>query len=207
MQSRITTNAWFIKAASGVLFCSAAILYPAQTTAQESKADTISACEEAARLLEADDIDGALDEAEWCREGLLQMKQSQTLAVFPDDVGGFTGGEVTKDSLLGMVTIGRQYENGSKKLDLQLVSGGVAGLGSLGQLFNSLGTLAGSGNEKLRIQRRTVLNSSDNINTSLTVTLKSGGMLSVKSDTVSSDEAIEFLRAFPIKELDEALEQ
>lgn len=207
MQPRISTNAWFIKAASAVLVCGATTVYSMQATAQESKNDTIAACEEAARLLEADDIDGALDEAEWCREGLLQMKQSQTLAVFPDEVGGFSGGEVTKDNLLGIVTIGRQYENGAKKLDLQLVSGGVAGLGSLGQLFNSLGSLAGNEGEKLRIQRRTVLNSSDDINTSLTVSLKSGGMLTVKSDTVSGDEAIEFLRAFPIKDLDEALEK
>ena len=135
------------------------------------------------------------------------MKQSQTLAVFPDEVDGYKGGEVTNEDVLGMVTIGRVYQNDGKSLDLQLVSGGIAGIGSLGQLFNSLGSLAGVDGEKIRIQRRTVVNASDESNTLLTVTLKSGGMLTVKSSTVSGDDAIEFLKAFPIKELDEALEK
>ncbi len=204
MHLRMMKNTWLHTAASG-LICGAVVVLPATVVAQESKEDTIAACEEAARLLEADDIDGALDEAEWCREGLLQMKQSETLAVFPDNVGGYSGTDVTSENVLGMVTMGRQYKNGAKTIDLQLVSGGVAGLGSLGQLFNSLGTLAGTEGEKLRIQRRTVLNTSSNGNASLAVTLKSGGTLSVKSTSVSGDEAIEFLKAFPIKELDEAL--
>jgi len=207
MQSPLFNNTTVSKAVTGVLFCSVMVAYSSQLSAQESKADTIAACEEAARLLEDGDIDAALDEAEWCREGLLQMKQSQTLAVFPDEVGDYKGGEVTNDDVLGMVTMGRVYQNDGKSLDLQLVSGGIAGIGSLGQLFNSLGSLAGADGEKIRIQRRTVVNSSDDSNAMLTVTLKSGGMLTVKSSTVSGDAAVEFLKAFPIKELDEALEK
>jgi len=207
MQSPLFNNTTVSKAVTGVLFCSVMVAYSSQLSAQESKDDTIAACEEAARFLEEGDIDAALDEAEWCREGLLQMKQSQTLAVFPDEVGGYKGREVTNDNVLGMVTMGREYQNGGKTIDLQLVSGGIAGLGSLGQLFNSLGSIAGVDGEKIRIQRRTVVNSSDDTNTLLTVSLKSGGMLTVKSSTVSGDDAVEFLRAFPIKELDEALEK
>jgi len=207
MQSPLFKITAVNKSVLGVLFCGAMATYSSQLSAQESKADTIAACEEAARLLEDGDIDAALDEAEWCREGLLQMKQSQTLAVFPDEVGDYKGGEVTNDDVLGMVTMGRVYQNDGKSLDLQLVSGGIAGIGSLGQLFNSLGSLAGADGEKIRIQRRTVVNSSDDSNTLLTVTLKSGGMLTVKSSTVSGDAAVEFLKAFPIKELDEALEK
>jgi len=207
MQSPLFKITAVNKSVLGVLLFGAMTTYSSQLSAQESKADTIAACEEAARLLEDGDIDAALDEAEWCREGLLQMKQSQTLAVFPDEVGDYKGGEVTNDDVLGMVTMGRVYQNDGKSLDLQLVSGGIAGIGSLGQLFNSLGSLAGADGEKIRIQRRTVVNSSDDSNAMLTVTLKSGGMLTVKSSTVSGDAAVEFLKAFPIKELDEALEK
>ena len=193
------------KVVPGVCLFGALFLHTLNLNAEEDKADIISACEEAARLLEQNDIDGALDEAEWCREGLLQIKQSQTLSVFPDEVSGFQGGDVTNESVLGMVTIGRVYKNGSQAIDLQLVSGGIAGMGSLGQLFNSLGALTGTEGEKLRIQRRTVVNTSGIDNASLTVSLKSGGMLMLESDTVSGAEAIEFLKAFPIEALDDAL--
>ena len=149
MQSRLLRHTRLNSAVSGILLCGAMITYPSQVNAQQSKADTISACEEAARLLEDDDIDAALEEAEWCREGLQQMKQSQTLAVFPDEVNGYEGGEVTNEGVLGMVTMGRQYRKGSQEIDLQLVNGGIAGLGSIGQLINSLGSLAGVENEKI----------------------------------------------------------
>jgi len=107
MPSKPTNRIGSSKVVPGVCLFGALFLHTLNLNAEEDKADIISACEEAARLLEQNDIDGALDEAEWCREGLLQIKQSQTLSVFPDEVSGFQGGDVTNESVLGMVTIGR----------------------------------------------------------------------------------------------------
>jgi len=114
----------------------------AQSTAladagEEERANTIEACTEAARLLEADDVDGALEEAEWCREGIQQIKQGQTLAIFPDSVNGYEGGEVTNSGALGIVMLGREFEKGGKTIAVELTTGSVPGLGSLGQLMSN----------------------------------------------------------------------
>jgi len=170
----------------------------------QTKADTIAACAEAARLLEEDDIDGALDEAEWCREGLTQIKQGQTLAAFPDKVGGYTGGEISNDGAMGMTMLGREYENGSKKIKVEITSGAAAGLGALTELMDAFGKMGMEG-KKIRIQRRTVIDSSEGGSANLTVRLKSGGMMSVNSSSVSGEEAIEFLKEFPIAELDDSM--
>ncbi len=191
---------------SCVFIASALTTSSAYANDDEARADTIAACNEAARLLEANDIDGALEEADWCREGLQQMKQQQTLAVFPDAVDGYIGGEVSNEGALGMVILGREYTKGDKNIKLELTTGAVAGgLGNLSELINAFGAAGGSDGKKIRIQRRTVIDSSKGGTADLTVQLKSGGMMSVSSTSVSGDEAIEFLRAFPIAELDDAM--
>jgi len=182
----------------------------AQSTAladagEEERANTIEACTEAARLLEADDVDGALEEAEWCREGIQQIKQGQTLAIFPDSVNGYEGGEVTNSGALGIVMLGREFEKGGKTIAVELTTGSVPGLGSLGQLMSAFSAAGLSDGKKWRIQRRTVIDSSSDGSVKLTVQLKSGGLMTVESASVSSDEAIEFLKAFPIAELDDSL--
>jgi len=188
--------------AAGVLLTSVSVLSPV-VAQDDTRSDTIAACAEASKLLEADDIDGALDEAQWCLEGIQQVKESQTLAVFPDSVDGYRGGEVTSNRALGMVVLGREYTKGNKEIELSLTSGAVAGLGSLGQLMSAFGSL-GDG-KKYRIQRRTVIDSSAGQGANLIVQLKSGGMMTVKSTSVSGEEAVEFLKAFPIAELDDAI--
>jgi len=59
--------------------------------AVETKQDTVAACEEAAKLLQENEFDRALEEAEWCQRGIKQLKQVQTLSVIPDSVGGYAG--------------------------------------------------------------------------------------------------------------------
>lgn len=170
-----------------------------------ARADTIAACTEAARLLEADDVDGALEEAQWCKEGLLQIKQNQTLAVFPDSVNGYEGGEVTNSGALGMVMLGREYENDGKRISIELTTGSVPGLGSLGQLMSAFGSVGLGEGKKFRIQRRTVVDTSTGGSAHLTVQLKSGGLMTVESSSVSGEDVIEFLKAFPIAEIDDAI--
>lgn len=188
------------------LLVAGAMALPLAHASDENLADTIAACEEAARLLEANDVDGALDEAEWCREGIQQVKQNQTMAIFPDSVNGYTGGEVTKESAMGMVMLGRQYTQADKSIDVELMSGSAGGgLGGLSQLISAFGAAGGAEGKKFRVQRRTVIDSSSGGSAEMMVQLKSGGMMNVKSTSASRDEVEAFIRDFPVADLDDAL--
>lgn len=188
------------------LLVAGAMALPLAHASDENLADTIAACEEAARLLEANDVDGALDEAEWCREGIQQVKQNQTMAIFPDSVNGYTGGEVTKESAMGMVMLGRQYTQADKSIDVELMSGSAGGgLGGLSQLISAFGAAGGAEGKKFRVQRRTVIDSSSGGSAEMMVQLKSGGMMNVKSTSASREEVEAFIRDFPVADLDDAL--
>lgn len=174
--------------------------------AQDNPAD---ACMEAARLITEDnDLDGALDEAKWCVEGLEQLKEQQALAVFPDSVDGFSGGKTEQQKAFGMSIIERTYTKGSESININLTGGGGAagsGLAALAQLGAELGGQSGS---KMRIQRRTVIDmSGEGSEANFMVQLRSGGVLNVSSSTASSDTVIGFLKEFPIADLDDAMKQ
>lgn len=173
--------------------------------AQDNPAD---ACEEAARLMREDnDLAGALDEAKWCVEGLQQLKEQQALSVFPDKVGEFVGGETSQQKTFGIAMIERSYSHDGKTIKLSLTGGGAAGSGlaALAQLGTQLGVQAGT---KMRVQRRTVIDMSDEEGDALfMVQLKSGGMLNVTSETATPQLVLEFLNEFPIVELDDALKE
>jgi hypothetical protein len=188
------------------LLVAGAMALPLAHASDENLADIIASCAEAARLLEANDVDGALDEAEWCREGIQQVKQNQTMAIFPDSVNGYTGGEVTKESALGMVMLGRQYTQADKSIDVELMSGSAGGgLGGLSQLISAFGAAGGAEGKKFRVQSRTVIDSSSGGSAEMMVQLKSGGMMNVKSTSASRDEVEAFIRDFPVADLDDAL--
>lgn len=174
--------------------------------------EAAAACLEAARLIQEDqDFDGAMEEAQWCMEGLKQIKQAQTLAVFPDEVGGYVGGEVSNENMLGMSMIERAYAQDGKSINISLMAGSgsgaaAGGLAALAQLGMGLG--GAGGGKKIRIQKRTVVDTSEqNGNASFMVQLKSGGMMTVESSSVPSEEVVAFLREFPIAEIDDALKE
>jgi len=166
--------------------------------------ESAEACSEAARLIREDKLEEALDEANWCLEGLKQLKQAQTLAVLPDSVSGFVGGDVSNNSVLGMTAIERTYELGADRIQVSMMSvagdsGGFAALAALGMSLGSTG-------KKHRIQKRTVIdNSGNNGQAEFLVQLKSGGMINVSSKTVKPEAVLDFVRAFPIEEIDIAL--
>ena len=181
---------------------------PSAARAQTAE-DAAAACTEAARLItEDEDVDGALDEAEWCVESLRQVRQQRTLTVFPDAVEGFVGGELDNQSAMGMTMMERGYrrDDGDGEIEVSLATGAAGtGLAALAQMGMSLG---GAGGKKMRIQKRTVIDmSADEGKAQYLVQLKSGGMLTVSSPTVAPEEVLEFVRAFPIAELDDALAQ
>lgn len=170
----------------------------------QSAEEAAAACTEAARLIRDDDLTGAMDEAEWCLESLRQLRQNATLTLFPDVVEGFRGEEIDNQSAMGMTIIQRNYVRDGESVSVSLTTGVAGGgLAALAQLGMGMG--AGSGN-KIRVQKRTVLDMSQAGGESqYMVQLKSGGMLTISSNDIAAEPLLDFVKAFPIADLDDAL--
>lgn len=180
-----------------------ALLMPSTQVSAQTAEDAAAACLEASNLIEDGDYVGALDEANWCVEGLRQLKQQQTLTVFPDAVDDFIGGDLDNQSAMGMSIIERDYKLDDRTVSVTL-TGGVAG-GGLAALAQFASGLGGAG-KKMRVQKRTVIDmSNEGGKTEYMVQLKSGGMLMISSNELDSDELLEFVKAFPIAELDDSI--
>lgn len=187
-----------------VAFFSALLVFSGTSNAQSAE-DASIACTEAARLIDENDFVGALDEAEWCVESLKQLKQQRTLTVFPDTLNGYVGGELDNQSAMGMSIMEREYTLNGNQINVTL-TGGVAGggLAALAQLGLGMGS---GGGKKMRIQKRTVIDmSKEGAESQYMAQLKSGGMLMISSNDLDAATLLEFVKAFPIAELDEALE-
>lgn len=184
-------------------------LLVAGVVSAQSADETAAACTDAARLIGENDIDGALEEARWCVEGLQQMKQQLTLKVFPDEVEGYIGGEVENQSAMGMSMIERLYTRDGRSIEVelsQLGKLGGAGAGALAALAQMGLNLGGSGGKKMRIQKRTVMDMSDSDGEAqFMIQLKSGGMLRISSENESRDKVLAFVKAFPIAAIDDTL--
>lgn len=189
---------------STIVLTIGAVLTVGSPVSATETAETITACEDAGKLLAENDIDGALEEAKWCLEGIEQLKQNQTLAVFPDEVMDFIGGEIDKQEALGIKMIERDYVKDNESIKVSLAGGGAAsaGLAALAGLGLNLGDGA---KKKIRVQRLTLLDMSDGGSAQYMVKLKSGLMLTISSDNVDAEKTLEFVRAFPLAELDAAL--
>ena len=170
----------------------------------QSAEEAAAACTEAARLIRDDYLTGAMDEAEWCLESLRQLRQNATLTLFPDVVEGLRGEEIDNQSAMGMTIIQRNYVRDGESVSVSLTTGVAGGgLAALAQLGMGMG--AGSGN-KIRVQKRTVLDMSQAGGESqYMVQLKSGGMLTISSNDIAAEPLLYFVKAFPIADLDDAL--
>jgi hypothetical protein len=182
------------------------VLHAGASAAQQGElAQASAACAEAVRLIEIDDSAGALEEARWCVESLEQWKQQQTLTLLPDFIDDYTAGELQNSSAMGMTIIERTYTNSDSSVSVSLTSGAASsGLAALAQLGMELGN-TGTG-KKTRVQKRTVINMSQpGAGSEYMVQLKSGGMLTVNSTTLDEMELLDFIRSFPIVEIDDGI--
>lgn len=177
-----------------------AVSLPASAQTAEEAA---TACADAVQMINDEDFDGALEEAKWCVESLQQIKQQAMLAVFPDEVLEFAGGELSNQSAMGMTMLERSYSNAQSEVNVSLTTGMAGGgLAALAQL--GMGMNAGGG-KKMRIQKRTVLDLSQPGEGQYMVQLKSGGSLAISSNDLNAEQLLPFVKAFPIANLDEAL--
>ena len=170
------------------------------TFAEDTPADT---CASAASLFKEGDIEGALEEAQWCVTQLEQLKQGKTSSFFKDEINGFKGGKLDQQQAMGIAMIERNYSKDGKIIKVAL-SGGASGAAS--NAFAALASLGmqSSNGKKIRIQRRTTMITDDGGNVQAVVTLKSGGMLTFESNDLNSDAVTTFAKAFPIADLDDS---
>jgi len=106
---------------------------------------------------------------------------------------------------MGMTVIERTDGSGEGSISVTRTSGAASsGFAALAQLGMGL---SGSGaGKKIRVQKRTVINLSQaGAGSEYMVQLKSGAMLMINSTTVDEEELLDFIRLFPIAEIDEGI--
>ncbi|WP_286234261.1 hypothetical protein [Thalassotalea sediminis] len=160
-------------------------------------------CNKAAKLFESGDLEGALEEARWCVTQLEQIKNNQISSFFKDEINNFTGDEISQQSAMGMNIVEREYTHEDTYIRVTLTTGNNGAAASAFAALAQFGMT--SSNNKVRIQRRNASIDHDSGATTLTISLKSGGMLAFESDTASKETVIAFAKSFPVKDLDSAM--
>ena len=111
------------------------------------------------------------------------------------------GGQLDSNSAMGTQVISRDYTKGGNTISVTLTGGSGKGMGGLAALAQ-MGMMGGG--KKIRVQRRTVMDNSDGEEVSFMASLNSGAMLAFESYDTDNASVLEFIKAFPIAELDEA---
>ena len=182
-----------------ILFCTCfCIAYP--TTAEDS-AEKV--CKSASELYADGDLEGALEEARWCVTLMEQEQQSQTNQYFLDDINGFQGGKLEQQNAMGFMVVSRQYEKGGSYIDVSMNAGSSGGAMQAFSALAQFGMQSGA-DKKMRIQKRTAMATDEGGNANVTITLRSGGMLTFESSDVDLDTLVTFAKAFPVADLDDS---
>jgi len=161
-------------------------------------------CSSAANLAKEGDIAGALEEARWCVTQLEQLMQEQVSSFFPDEVNGYTAGEIKKEQIMGMAIIECDYSKGDNEISVSLTGGGSSGSGNALSAIAMMGMQMGAMGQKVRIQKRSAVIIDENNSIQVVVTLKSGGILTFESRGTSSDTVVAFAKKFPVAKLDDS---
>ena len=168
--------------------------------AQTNNEEVSTTCSEAARLIADNDINGAFEEAQWCFESVHQLKQQQTIAIFPDSIDGFVGDQIEDNSAMGMVIIERSYTRGEQQLSVQL---GVGAMVSAAAQMASAMTMV-PGITRKRVGSFTVVQM-PNSEGEFMVALENDASLIITTDSVDADGVMDFLRQFPVEQLENSI--
>ena len=178
----------------------ALVLASASGHTQTSNDDVAAACSEAARLIADNDINGAFEEAQWCFESVRQLRQQQTMDIFPDAVGDFVGDQVEDSSAMGMIIIERSYTKGNQRLNIKLGVGGM--VSAAAQMATAMMMIPGI--TRKRVGSFTVVQM-PNEGGQYLIDLENDASLIITTDSVDADGVMEFLRQFPIEQLEKSV--
>ncbi|MBA3562842.1 MAG: hypothetical protein H0W33_02290 [Gammaproteobacteria bacterium] len=170
--------------------------------AANAQEDPKESCDGILELYAEGDVDGALEEARWCVESLEQIKQGEVGDVFAAEVDGWKRESLDQNEAMGIAVTEASYKKGEQAISVSLMGGaGGGGMGFLGGLAE-MGMM--SAGNKMRIDKRTAVANSEGNTSTVTVSLESGGALTFQSYDADLDTVVEFAKAFPIAELDDA---
>lgn len=165
--------------------------------------DPEKTCSNIVGLYADGDIDGALEEARWCVEALEQIKQGDVGEVFAAEVMGWKRGSLDQNEAMGIAVTEARYTKGEQTISVSLMGGaGGSGMGGFLGGIAQMGVM--SAGTKMRIDKHTAMATSEGNTSTVAVSLDSGGTLNFESYDVDLDTVVEFAKAFPIAELDEA---
>ena len=99
---------------------------------------------EVIELLQDGDTEAALEEAKWGVERLEQMRQDKVSDVFPENVGDYKGGDMSKNKAMGMMVTERRYSHDGNDVRVSLTEsagggGALSGFGALAQMAGAMG--------------------------------------------------------------------
>ncbi|MCU7918085.1 MAG: hypothetical protein KZQ99_10310 [Candidatus Thiodiazotropha sp. (ex Dulcina madagascariensis)] len=161
--------------------------------------DPATYCKQAAKLYEADDIAGAVEEAKWCLESLEQIQQARKSDRFAKQVAGWKRGEISQQKAMGLSNIETQYTKEGKIIKVSYTSGG----GGMAAMFSQMGLAAGGG-KKIRIGRYTGMVMEKGSRKEIVISLKmTPGMINLSSSNASLDELSAFAKVFPVADIDQ----
>jgi hypothetical protein len=187
-----------MKKVSIVLLLSLVSAFPALADGDSPQ----KSCNNAAKLIADDDLDGALEEAKWCVTLLEQMQQARIGQFFKDAINGYQAGELESTNAMGFSLTKREYTKDDKRISVSLngmAGGGMDAFAAIAQFG-----MNASGGKKVRIQKRTAVITADDNDVKVMVTLKKGGTLVFESYDVNADELQAFAEAFPVEALDDS---
>ena len=164
--------------------------------------DPATACQQAAKLYQQQDIKAAMEEAQWCVTLLQQLMAKQTQQVFPDKIGGYTGQDIEQNSAMGMNITERRYQNKQGEISVKLTSGDN---GAMASALSAMAQFGMSPGKAIRVQRYKGTDLSEDDFTQLQFALKNGAVLSFESSDVPRDEVLSFAESFPLAEIEQAL--
>lgn len=145
----------------------------------------------------------AVSELSWVEDPIMQLDQQKTAGFLPDELNGFTGGEIEINSGMGMSIIERTYTRDGESITLSLAGGASAGAASG---FAALGALAqfgmgNAGSDRFRLQGVTFNSTGNSQRVEVLGALNGGRILNVSSDSASLATVKSVLDAAPLSEL------
>ncbi len=168
------------------------VIFNTQAIAQD---DPGKLCQNAAKLFSDGDLDGAIEEAKWCVEGLEQLKQASQAEAFPKAIGDWKRGDVNTNKAMGMTVIDTTYTSGDKEISVSLTSG-MEGFGALAQMgMASAGT-------KVRIQKKTAVILGETAQPEMMISLEGGKLLKFEARSASQDEMVELAKKLPLEQFE-----
>ena len=159
-------------------------------------------CSNAADLAKEGDVAGALEEARWCVTQLEQLKQNEVTSFFKDNISGYKGSKIEQQQVMGMSIIERNYTKDDSQIKVTLTGGESKAASNAFSALASFGMQMAPSGKKIRIQKRSAVIMDDDGSAQVVVTLKSGGMLTFESSSVSVNSVAAFAKKFPVADLD-----